>query len=162
MDDLERLIAIEEIKRLKARYFRCVDTRNWEELATLFAPDIAFNRAWAGVVLDQLTGGWKPSQPKDEIVHGREAVTAMVRRAMGSIRSVHHGHMPEIEVRDAQFATGMWAMEDILRWSANSTYPNQSAHGYGHYFETYEKLDGQWRIKSMKLRRLRVDLGTTS
>jgi hypothetical protein len=30
--------------------------------------------------------------------------------------------------------------------------------GYGHYHETYEKIDGQWRIKSSKLTRLREDI----
>ena len=39
MDDLERLVAIEEIKQLKARYFRCMDTKDWEGFAEVFAPD---------------------------------------------------------------------------------------------------------------------------
>jgi hypothetical protein len=30
-------------------------------------------------------------------------------------------------------------------------------HGYGHYHETYENLNGEWRIKSLRLDRLRVD-----
>ena len=29
MNPIDRLIAIEEIKQLKARYFRCVDTKDW-------------------------------------------------------------------------------------------------------------------------------------
>jgi hypothetical protein len=33
-------------------------------------------------------------------------------------------------------------------------------HGYGHYHETYEKVDGRWRIKSSKLTRLREDIVT--
>ena len=49
MADLEariaRLEAIEEIRRLKARYFRCVDTRNWVEFADLFTLDCAFEFA---------------------------------------------------------------------------------------------------------------------
>lgn len=31
-------------------------------------------------------------------------------------------------------------------------------HGYGHYHETYEKIDGRWRIKTSKLTRLREDV----
>ena len=30
--------------------------------------------------------------------------------------------------------------------------------GYGHYHETYEKIDGQWCITSSKLTRLREDI----
>jgi hypothetical protein len=30
--------------------------------------------------------------------------------------------------------------------------------GFGHYHETYEKIDGTWRIKTSKLTRLRMDM----
>jgi hypothetical protein len=61
--------------------------------------------------------------------------------------------MPEIELTSATTATGVWAMEDMLRW------PNgMELHGYGHYHETYEKSDGRWRIRSTTLTRLRVDM----
>jgi hypothetical protein len=36
--------------------------------------------------------------------------------------------------------------------------PGVSLRGYGHYHETYEKIDGQWRITSSKLTRLREDI----
>jgi hypothetical protein len=29
--------------------------------------------------------------------------------------------------------------------------------GYGHYHETYEKVDGAWKLKTAKLTRLRVE-----
>ena len=32
MDTVERLDAIEAIKQLKARYFRCMDTKDWDGL----------------------------------------------------------------------------------------------------------------------------------
>src|ERR1019366_1253533 len=38
----EALIAIEEIKQLKARYFRYVDTKEWELLRTVFTHDCTF------------------------------------------------------------------------------------------------------------------------
>ena len=39
MDDIERLVAVEEIRQLKARYFRCMDTKDWAGLTDVFAPD---------------------------------------------------------------------------------------------------------------------------
>jgi hypothetical protein len=36
--------------------------------------------------------------------------------------------------------------------------PGVNLRGYGHYHETYEKIDGQWRITSSKLTRLREDI----
>jgi hypothetical protein len=32
-------------------------------------------------------------------------------------------------------------------------------HGWGHYYETYEKIDGKWLIKTLKLTRLRLEQG---
>jgi hypothetical protein len=46
-------------------------------------------------------------------------------------------------------------MEDKLRWPPGS--PIHTLHGYGHYHETYEKVDGRWRIKTITLTRVRVD-----
>ena len=66
--------------------------------------------------------------------------------------TVHQCHTPEIDVTSPSTATGIWAMEDMLR------YPDGTElHGYGHYHETYEKQDGKWRIKLSKLTRLRAD-----
>ena len=36
MDRLERLEAIEAIRNVKARYFRLIDTKQWEELRGVF------------------------------------------------------------------------------------------------------------------------------
>lgn len=36
------LLDIEEIKQLKARYFRLLDTRRWDEWAQLFTVDCEF------------------------------------------------------------------------------------------------------------------------
>ena len=47
-------------------------------------------------------------------------------------------------------------MEDKLRWPAGA--PIRTLHGYGHYHETYEKTDAGWRIKTIRLTRLRVDV----
>jgi len=38
--DIQRLMDIEAIKQLKHAYFRCIDTANLEELATLFHDDV--------------------------------------------------------------------------------------------------------------------------
>lgn len=69
--------------------------------------------------------------------------------------TVHHGHMPEIELTGERTATGIWAMFD---WVHNPDEAGPAMQGYGHYHEEYEKGDdGQWRIKALRLTRLRVD-----
>jgi hypothetical protein len=46
-------------------------------------------------------------------------------------------------------------MEDKLRWPRGGRI--REMHGYGHYRETYQLLDQGWRIRSLKLTRLRID-----
>jgi hypothetical protein len=38
MDRLEELVAIEDIKRLKAKYFRTLDTKDWSGLRQRLCP----------------------------------------------------------------------------------------------------------------------------
>lgn len=64
--------------------------------------------------------------------------------------------MPEIELTSPTTARGIWALQDTIVWS-NSTRMN----GYGHYHETYEKVDGEWRIKSSTRTRLHMDFTET-
>src|SRR3989449_9484850 len=147
MDAIERLDAVEQIKQLKARYFRCMDTKDWDGFAAVFAPDAVMDMS--GEMRDQRTEG-------EGVTRGAAEIAAFVRGAVGDVVTVHHGHMPEIEVTSATTARGIWAMEDKLRWPEGA--PIRAMHGYGHYHETYEKVDGRWLIKTLTLSRLRVDV----
>lgn len=62
--------------------------------------------------------------------------------------------MPEIEFTGASTARGVWAMFD---WVDRG--PEAGAiQGFGHYHEDYLKeSDGEWRIKVLRLTRIRVD-----
>lgn len=142
MTEAERLLAIEDIKTLKARYFRCVDTKDWAGYAAVFADDVHFDISadMPGCILDT---------PK--------AIVEMAEAGLSNCVSVHHGHCPEITITSDTTAEGIWAMEDMLRWKDATASPVQTLHGYGHYVETYSKRDGRWRIRSLKLTRLRVD-----
>jgi uncharacterized protein (TIGR02246 family) len=130
MDDMEA------IKQLKARYFRTMDTKDWVTMRQVFTDD---------VLMDTTDSG-------GDIVAGADRFLAFLREVLDAVVTVHHGHTPEIELTSASSATGIWAMEDMLRWP-----DGRELHGYGHYHETYEKGDGIWRIKSSTLTRLRMD-----
>ena len=133
---------IEAIKQLKARYFRMMDTKDWDGMRQVFADD---------VLIDTTDSGGR-------VVEGADDFMAGLRGLLADVVTVHHGHMPEIELTSPTTATGIWAMEDWLRWP-----DGMELHGAGHYHETYEKIDGHWRIKAMTLTRLRTDFkqGTT-
>lgn len=151
MSPIDRLLAIEEIKQLKARYFRCVDTKDWEGLAAVFAPDATFDRRGAANVRDPWTSEWSPPLPADsDIRAGRAAIICMIRDAVEHLHTVHHGHTPEIDVIDEVTARGIWAMEDEL----HDRGLRLVLRGRGHYHETYARLPTGWVIKSSRISRL--------
>jgi hypothetical protein len=46
----------------------------------------------------------------------------------------------------------------MFDWVDHQSDPETSMQGYGHYVEDYEKgADGTWRIKNLRLTRLRTD-----
>jgi uncharacterized protein (TIGR02246 family) len=138
---LQRLLDIETIKQLKARYFRTLDQKDWNGFGQVFAPD-------AVLELPEV----------DMVVNGRDAIVASVSGFLTGTRTVHHGHMPEIEILDASTARGTWAMFDYVEWSSGSEPAERvGLQGYGHYVEEYVSEDGQWRIARSRLERLRVD-----
>ena len=140
MDELARLNAIEEIKVLKARYFRYVDLKDWVGLRGLFCEHATIH----------YTDGDQGPQPLD-------AAMQFVRTALDDDSiSLHHGHMPEIEIIGPDRARAIWAMEDRVYWPENSTNPLGilKMHGVGHYHETYERHE-RWLIASLTLTRLR-------
>jgi hypothetical protein len=147
VDGAARLAAIEDIKQLKARYFRCMDTKDWAGFAQVFASDAVMDMS--GEMRDAQTEG-------DGITRGNEAIAAFVRGAVDPVTTVHHGHMPEITLTSDTTATGIWAMEDKLRWPDGA--PVRTLHGYGHYHETYTRTADGWRIQSTRLSRLRIDV----
>lgn len=131
---------IEAIKALKARYFRTMDTKDWEGMATVFSTDAEIDMRGEG----------------GDVFHGAAAFMPYLRENIEHVVTVHHGHMPEITLTSPTTATGVWAMEDMLWWPEGA--PMRHLHGYGHYHETYEKTPEGWRIASLTLTRLRRDV----
>jgi len=128
-------------------------------------------RFWAGTMDDRLaehTGALYRVDP-DSTVHkvldgigiSNSTVWSLANDAfyfadtLDGVLTTHHGHMPEIEFTSPTTAEGIWSMEDMLKWPKGSRI--REMHGYGHYHETYEKVGGAWRIKTLKLTRLRND-----
>jgi uncharacterized protein (TIGR02246 family) len=134
--DAAPLAEIEAIKQLKARYFRTMDAKDWAAMRDVFSDDVVMDTTSSG-------GG---------VVAGADEFLVFLEGAIGDVVTVHHGHMPEIELTSPTTATGVWAMEDMLRWPDGS-----EMHGYGHYHETYVKVGGTWRIATSTLTRLRTD-----
>lgn len=135
--DFNALAEIEAIKKLKARYFRLMDQKRWEEWSELFTEDVV------GIY----------QGPHPEIRYeGRADLVTRTSAALANAVTVHHGHMPEIEITSPTTARGIWAMDDYVRIPKVMLLK-----GYGHYEEEYLKENGRWKIKSIRLTRLHVE-----
>lgn len=142
MDGLARLEAIEAIRALKARYFRLMDTGQWDLLPAVFTRDLR-------VVTP------------DGALHaeGGDAYAAALRHSLEHAVSCHQGFMPEIAVHDAGSASGVWAMQDVIEWrTAHPRRGWKAIVGRGHYHETYRVEDGEWRIATLVLTRISLDV----
>jgi len=128
---------IEAIKQLKARYCRTMDLKDWPAYRRVFTDDVTMDTTESG-------GG---------VITGADEFLAFLTETLAGVVTVHHCHMPEIEVTSPGEASGVWAMEDVLRFGDGT-----EVHGYGHYHETYRNDGTGWRIASSRLTRLRMDI----
>lgn len=142
-DAAASLLEIERIKQLKARYFRSVDTFDLDGWLNCFSDDceLLFDA-------EVRRGGAAP--PATFSFAGKQDLIDYWNSNTDRVESVHHGHMPEIELLSDIEATGIWAMEDVVEFN------DSILHGYGHYHETYRKEGGAWRIAKLHLTRLRL------
>jgi SnoaL-like domain len=124
------------ICNLKARYCRCLDTKDWQGYAAVFSADLVLDTSGSGGAR----------------IEGRDAAVAYVRSSIAEAITTHHVHSPEIEV-DGDRATGIWAMQDRNIWPSG-----RKLLGFGHYHERYVRVDGEWRIAESRLTRINMEL----
>lgn len=140
MNDIEALQAMLAIGRVKARYCRMVDTKNWAGFSALLTEDF---------VLDVSEGTSLP------VIRGRDSALELVQKLVALACTVHQVHTPEIELHGDE-AHVIWAMQDRVIWD-EPRHGLASITGYGHYHERYVRQNGEWKIASSRLTRLHID-----
>lgn len=145
MTEIEKLAAALAISQVKARYCRFLDTKDWDGYAGLFTEDFE---------LDVSAGTSLP------VIRGRQAALAQIRSSIGTARTAHQVHSPEIEFKNGDEAAVIWAMQDRVLWDAERAARLGVAGltGYGHYHERYVRQNGEWKIAASRLTRLHLDL----
>lgn len=123
----EELCEIESIKRVKYRYLRGLDQKQWGDVAACFTRDAT-----------AAYSGGKYSH------NGRDAILAFLRDAMGeeTFLSSHRCHHPEIDLTGPDTAVGTWALDDVVietRWDI-------TVRGAAFYTDEYVKQAGDWKI----------------
>jgi hypothetical protein len=124
------LAALEEIRRLKYRYLRCVDLKLWDEIGEVFTADATVDYGTRAL--------GKPIQ-----LTGRDEIVNFLRESLGpGIVTVHLASQPEIDV-DGDTATGTWSFEDTVI----ATQFRVLIKGAAFYEDRYARGgDGRWRI----------------
>lgn len=128
MELIEKLAAMEEIKKVRYLYCFYLDDRNWEAMARLFAEDAIGDYGYLGTV------------------QGREGIRKLFEDSVSKLVlfSAHFMHNPVIEV-DGDTATGQWYI------SAPGTIEECTAvYALVKAYDTYRKIDGAWKIQSLK------------
>ena len=135
------LVEIELIRRLKYRYVRYIDTKDWQPLAELFTDDATASYG----------GGARN-------LAGREAIMEFLSTSMASesMLTSHKVHHPEIELTGADpatgsaTATGVWALDDVVLMDDLGLV----VRGSSFYDDRYVKAGGAWRIAHTGYRRV--------
>ena len=129
------LVEIEQIKRLKHRYCRCLDQKRFDELAELFAEDAT--ASYGGGVRE---------------LSGRTAIVEWVASVMGStsMLTIHQVSQPEIDLVGPDEATGSWALQDVVVL----TDAGLTIRGASYYADRYAKIDGRWLIRHTGYKRI--------
>ena len=130
MDPVERLVAIEEIKRLKVRYVRLCDSKQWDAWADVFTDDCEFRQPDLGTIV------------------GRAEIVGRLSATMNGSTFYHDIGLPEIEILGESTARGVWSVTHQGHRRDGTTHQVSSARG--EYREEYRKdADDQWRIRSI-------------
>ncbi len=125
---LQQLSDLEDIRTLKHRYFRAIDTADMDLLGSLFTQDIA---------VDYRGGTYRVQ------VNGREDMLEFLANSFHSgAVAMHHGHMPEITLTSDDTAEGIWYLEDIFI----NIESNSHTIGSAIYRDEYRREDGVWKI----------------
>jgi hypothetical protein len=157
MDPLERLVAIEAIKNVKARYWYAMDMKDWAALEGVFTEDAIFDMRAEREFSEGRPADGLPS-PEDAIAAGDQAVIVgaaaiadFIRTVVEDWKTVHHGHAPIIEVDGPDHGTGIWPLFDYIDDG------ERALKGYGHYHEEYRREGHRWLISRVLLTRIRAD-----
>jgi len=133
---VQALRDIEDIKRLKHAYFRCIDTGNLEELRQLTHPEV--------------TTCYVGGSYRIELANQEEFLEMIANSFNAECVARHNGHHPEIELLSESEATGKWYLhDDFLNFRAMVR-----TEGTAIYVDRYVKVDGRWLIRHQSYERI--------
>lgn len=124
---------LRRIEELKYCYVRCLDTKEWDTLASLFTEDASASYGGGAYIAE-----------------GRDQIMEFLVRNMGS-ESFHSSHtvgQPELVI-DGDEATGRWSLNDVVVDTELGVFIS----GAAFYEDTYVRREDRWLIASTGYRR---------
>jgi len=125
---------IESIKELKAKYWRCVDNKMWDEVKECFAED---------AVIDYPNG----------IFRGREAIAQSFKDTLSHGPVAHQGLNQGIEMTSDTTAKASW-QADVAMTDPRTNAPLKMRSAYE---DEYVKQQYTWVINASKMRVIPAD-----
>ena len=123
MTENDRAEDLEQIRQLKYRYLRTLDTKQWDEFSACFVPDATAD--YNGLAFAD-----------------RAELVGYMRANLGpAIVTMHHVHHPEIAV-DGDTATGRWYLHDQVI-SAEYEFKLEGA---AFYEDRYVRTEAGWKV----------------
>ena len=122
------LVEHEKIRQLKARYFRGLDTKDWDLFGSTLTEDVKGRYSSGQLSFD-----------------GREPLVEFMVENLNhaNVITMHHGHHPEISVaEDGMTATGVWYLQDMVIDLKGKT----RLYGAAVYQDEYRNEGGEWKI----------------
>ena len=125
---LQQLSDLEDLRTLKHRYFRGIDTADIDLLEPLFTEDVE---------IDYRGGSYRV------MLAGRNNMLEFLANSFHSgVLAMHQAHMPEITLLSADRAEGIWNLEDLFILLDTG----MKTQGTALYKDQYRKEQGQWKI----------------
>jgi 3-phenylpropionate/cinnamic acid dioxygenase small subunit len=134
---LKQSLEKQKIIELQSDYWWYMDTKQWDKWRTVFADDLNYYQF-----------GQLAYESADDFVNNTSELLA-------STITAHQGHQYKIVFNEDGTASSRFILNDCL------SNPDTSLmmRGYGYYVNDYEKIDGQWKIKTMRLGYFRFESG---
>lgn len=126
---LRTLEDLEAIRRLKHKYWRCLDQKRWDEMAECFTPD---------ATVEYSGGKYR--------FRGVEAIVRFLRESLGvetGAIGIHHGLQPEIDFTGPDSARGTWGLYNYMF----NERQNRCVRIGAFYTDEYVRVGNAWKIR---------------